>query len=111
MKKSDALIMLMSDGFIIKDQLGLLTKHIFYHCIYRELIINWRLYRYVEDYFNIIKDLNDEYKRITKKGVYSDKETDKLIPYDVMKEKIENDIMLIINKFKTLKSLKTILFI
>ena len=59
-------------------------------------------------YFNIIKDLNDEYKKITKKGVYSNKETDKLIPYDVMKEKIENDIMLIITKFKTLKSLKTI---
>ena len=59
-------------------------------------------------YFNIIKDLNDEYKKITKKGVYSAKEEEKLIPYDVMKEKVEKDIMIFITKYKTLKSLKTI---
>jgi len=59
-------------------------------------------------YFNIIKKLNDEYKQITNKGEYSKKEAEKLIPYEEMKSKVEEDIMKMCCKFKTLKSLKSI---
>ena len=61
-----------------------------------------------EKYFNHIKALNEEYKQITKQGTYSEKEQDKLLPYEVLKNKVEAQILTFATKFNTLKSLKKI---